>query len=307
MSFLTPPEEQTTGFMTENSAWPRANSQPANYYSSGDNSVPSADQSYEAFFNEFVNCSRSPTVASLRPEEDYDILFSGSGSIPETPERFGNNSSGVETATKTAEERYRPAFEIMRKYIICNGHESDIAQCSLAVQASYKVLRQDIHLFAKTYIYSWLSGSLWMLGDDTAGQSLNPSQRRSIDVRQLNTVKGTEANFMIRRLLRMRLYYWYNKLQNELDGQLKLQRGETIKSKAIDTILRESYDDWDRMSAPMKKSHRDSFHRDKVIGKKWWSLVQYFSGGITVLCAKKMDSIMCVLVTCTTDLIGILT
>lgn len=281
--------------MTGDITWPRANSQPANGYSSGCNFASSAenndDNRLNALFDEFIIYSESSTEAQ-------DVQFASDDLTTDALQRFGRGDSGVGTATTPIEECSHPALDIMRANRALDDNEPDNAQLLLAAQASYGVLRQDIYSFAKTYVYSWLSGRLWVLGVDNAGERLSPSQERSRDVRQLNSVKEAEASFMIRRLLRMRLYYWYNKLQHELQGdQLDLKRGETMKSKAIDTILRESYDNWDGLSDSMKKRYRDWFHRDKFIGKKWWSLVQYFSEGITVICAKKMDSIMCVLVT----------
>ncbi|EED11415.1 hypothetical protein TSTA_062340 [Talaromyces stipitatus ATCC 10500] len=100
---------------------------------------------------------------------------------------------------------------------------------------------------------------------------------------------------MQRRVLRMRLYHWYMELQKELKVPEKrpaLRRGEKIQTKAIDMILKDSYLDWEGASDLEKKSYRDEFHRNKDVGLKWCTLVQYFGEGIAVICGKEMDLII---------------
>ncbi|KAL5365889.1 hypothetical protein BJX96DRAFT_180233 [Aspergillus floccosus] len=292
-SYLTPPDNN--GTIGSASAAETTNSYSTALQTSYDRSnggVPATGWNDD--WNALVDLTPDGSVTTPIDDGRHIIPLSGGNVTERDFQQANEDDPSLRAALKASHPRYHKGLEIMREnYTPPEGGPSEMDQISLAVHAGYAALRPDILDYTKLDIKRWLVFGLWPYVDDS--QSDDSCQECSKEVTRLNTLTQSEATTMQRRVVRMRLYHWYMKLQNELKSPEKrpaLRPGEKITTKAINMILEKSHPDWKNASDAEKKSYRVKFHRNKEVGLKWCTLVQYLGAGIAVICGKEMDSII---------------
>ncbi|KAL4860577.1 hypothetical protein BDV12DRAFT_191622 [Aspergillus spectabilis] len=187
------------------------------------------------------------------------------------------------------DSQYYPGLKVMLKYETMNDPYPDLVKIAPAVQAGYAVINHDLQKFTETLLCKWITSGLHHIQTPKGGIS----EQCSLDFRYLGMGLDTETKFMVRRVARVRLYYWYeeqNIAMQQSQGSLMLERGKDTRSKAIDTLLERVYDDWETADENSKKARRKEFHHHKDIGKRWCELVRYLGEGILVICGKEFDT-----------------
>lgn len=205
----------------------------------------------------------------------------------------GENSLALKEAKKNTDERYHPALEIMLNYKSPNSAFVDFKKITPAVRAGHAIIRPDLEAFTENFLFKWLQSGLWSVSRNIPAQANDNKIQCSEDMTDLKFEKDPETSTIMRRIARIRLYYWYEKeLEKMQEISLELTRGVDPRTRTIDAILEYFFLDWNTINKDVKEKRRSQFHNEKKAGKRWCELVQYLGEGILVICGKEMDTQM---------------
>ena len=277
---------------------PAAFEQPSAFYlqsppsdDHGISNTPQINHSMPAFnptsYNTTVNCDeRSSHDASQ--EQSYNEFFDEMLSVPD------EDLHSLEKTKKGTNSRYHAGLEIMQNYESPNDAPTDLMKMSLAVRAGYAIIRLDLKEFTKKILSRWLQNGLWPALNHTQAQDNDIKVQCSQDMMYLGVERDPESKTMLRRIARVRLYYWYEQEKMRRSQEpTELDRGIDIRTKSIDAFLEYFFADWECTDEERKRYFRSRFHIDKSMGKRWCELVQYLGEGILVICGKDLDTQMC--------------
>lgn len=246
-------------------------------------------QTYSDLFDDFITLSDDESSNRHGSDDQtYNGLFGDYFTMPD-------ETSALERAKKETDPRYHGGLEIMQKYEIPSNSSLNLTKISLAIRAGYAIIRPDLEIFTKIILSRWLRSGLWPTLNSTRSQSDNIKVQCSEDMMYLGIEKDPETKTMLRRIARIRLYYWYEEEKKKIQRsqvRMELDRGIDIRTRSIDAFLEYFHADWENAEKERKKYFRSRFHIEKTIGKRWCELVQYLGEGILVICGKEMDTQM---------------
>jgi hypothetical protein len=231
----------------------------------------------------------STTRETSQDNQIYDSYFSEAFPILQEEDQESRNRERLEAAEKAVDPRFHLGLRLMLRYQRNNDDCPDLVRIAPAVQAGYAAINQGLQEFTENLLRKWMTKGLHPLQSHVQ----DISEQCYLDLRYLGIGLDTETEVMVRRVARIRLYYWYeeqNKVAQRDRDSLGLGRGKDTRSKAIDTLLEEAYDDWKMANEHSRKARRNEFHYHKDIGRKWCELVSYLGAGILVICGKEMDT-----------------
>lgn len=87
---------------------------------------------------------------------------------------------------------------------------------STVVQLGHTLLRHDLKEFTKGSLRAWLRGGLWPHVNHSGSYEEDIDEQCSLDMMQAEVEENLEAKLMLRRLARVRLYYWYKKQKRRI-------------------------------------------------------------------------------------------
>lgn len=221
-------------------------------------------------------------------DQTYSDIFNDLITLPD-------EDSALEKAKKDTDPRYHGGLEIMQNYEIPSNSSLNLTKISLAIRAGYAIIRPDLEIFTKTILSRWLRNGLWPTLNSARSQSDDIKVQCSEDMMYLGIEKDPETKTMLRRIARIRLYYWYEEEKKKIQHSqvpMELDRGIDIRTRSIDVFLEYFHADWENAEEERRKYFRSRFHIEKNIGKRWCELVQYLGEGILVICGKEMDTQM---------------
>ncbi|KAI3014809.1 hypothetical protein CBS147347_11416 [Aspergillus niger] len=205
-------------------------------------------------------------------------------------------TAALEAVKKTVEPRYHRGLEIMSQYRI-PGDDNPAAmpemyKMSLVVQAGQAVVREDLLAFVDDYLLGWLRQGLWQpLSPDSVASALS---MQCSDLVEAELYDDPMAQMLMRRLVWVRLYYWYDEqmksiIQTEASPR-KLGQGVGLDTETANQLLKNAYVSWEQWSNEGQQAARDKLHARKRVGRRWCELVQYLGPGILITCGADMDA-----------------
>jgi hypothetical protein len=84
------------------------------------------------------------------------------------------------------------------------------------VQLGHIFLRHDLEEFTKGSLRAWLRGGLWPHVNQSGSYEEGIGEQCSLDMMQAEVEKDMEVKLMLRRIARVRLYYWYKKQKRRI-------------------------------------------------------------------------------------------
>jgi hypothetical protein len=213
----------------------------------------------------------------------------------DSPNGFSGTGLSDDSTSEPSDTNAEPAIDrgvkgkslnlMTEQYKHPDNFELDRTKLSLAIQAGFDYVRDDLETFMETHLSTWLKHGLW---PESSPEIAEYSLDMMFSGMERIRIPGSEK--MLRRIARVRLFYWYEDYKrNFANSGHGSAPGVDRRTMAIDYFLEHYYDDWHRIDNKVKKKYRNKFHAEKHIGKKWCQLVRYFSPGILVICGRQMD------------------
>lgn len=243
------------------------------------------DQTYIDFLSQMVSI----------PDEDTSVPGENVAEARQGVLQDGFASRALKEAKDSTDERYHPALEIMLKYESPNGASVNFKKITLAVRAGHAIIRPDLKAFTEKFLFEWLRYGLWPVSRNIQPQPNENIVQCSKEMNYLRIGKDQETMIMIRRIARIRLYYWYEKERIKMlhsQVPVELERGVDTRTRAMDAILEYFLHNHNITTDEVKENYRSWFQFEKSIGKRWCELVQYLGEGILVICGKEVDTQM---------------
>lgn len=135
----------------------------------------------------------------------------------------------------------------MLNYKCPNNDSIDLNKLSLAVRAGHASIRPDLRDFTETILFRWLRNGLWPALNCTLARSSDIKVQCSEDMVYLGVEEDLETKIMLRRIARIRLYYWYEEEKENMrrsETCMELDRGIDIRTRSIDAFLEYFFADW---------------------------------------------------------------